>query len=95
MNEAVQNILSNISVKINRLKQRTKRLEDENNVLRETVFKHLSTIDDINKKMEQLKGDKLVDEISKNSKLNAKQIIKSIDNYIKVIDNSIANLKQQ
>jgi predicted nuclease with TOPRIM domain len=95
MADAISEILSSIQSKIKRLKQRNDRLEEENAVLRETVFKHLGTIGELKQALETKETSKVISEISQNEKVDAKKVRSMIDQYIKLIDNSIATLKQK
>ncbi len=95
MTDSIQNIITSIATKAKRMKMRNTRLEEENTTLRETVFKHLATISTLKTELEALNTKDNIQQIKTNNKVDAKKVRTMIDNYIKIIDNSIASIKQQ
>ncbi len=95
MSDSIQNIITSIATKAKRMKMRNTRLEEENTTLRETVFKHLATISTLKTELEALNTKDNIQQIKTSNKVDAKKVRTMIDNYIKIIDNSIASIKQQ
>lgn len=95
MSNVILDIIASINTKVKRIQQRNSRLLTENAELRETVFKHLQTIDSLKKQLAEKDELAVANTVAQSQNVEAKKIKSTIDSYIKIIDNTIATLKQK
>ena len=95
MSNVILDIIASINTKVKRIQQRNSRLLTENTELRETVFKHLQTIDSLKKQLAEKDELAVANTVAQSQNVEAKKIKSTIDSYIKIIDNTIATLKQK
>lgn len=94
MSKSVQQLLVSISEKAKYLKDKTARLEKENAEYRQTVFKHLATIVDLQQRIKTIEATKSAITIAAITNADVAQLKKDIDKYVRVIDKAMAQLQK-
>jgi predicted nucleic acid-binding Zn-ribbon protein len=95
MADNIENIISSISEKAKRLKEKTIRLEKENKTYRETIFKHLAAISNLQNQLKSAQASKNADVVATYTNADIGKLKKDIDQYVKVIDKAMAQLQKE
>ncbi|MFM2191790.1 MAG: hypothetical protein RLZZ118_747 [Bacteroidota bacterium] len=90
----IAQIITSIAEKAKRLKEKATRLEKENKEYRETVFKHLSTIGDLQNQIKTLEATSNGSKVATLTNKDVVQLKKEIDKYVRVIDKAMAQLQK-
>jgi hypothetical protein len=91
---SVEQLLQSISIKAKRLKEKTIRLEKENAEYRQTVFKYLATISDLQHQIKNFNTDKNAKKVANITTADITLLKKDIDKYVRVIDKVMAQLQK-
>jgi hypothetical protein len=92
--KTTQQLLQSITEKAKQLKDKTMRLEKENAEYRQTVFKHLATIADLQNAIKNQTANTNANKVAATTNADIVQLKKDIDKYVKVIDKAMAQLQK-
>jgi len=91
MPSPLQESADQLGRKIRKMKQRLLRLEEENQSLKQSVFKYLSEIEQLKNEMKEVQAEQHTRSIPASSRKKILQ--KEIDQYILLIDKCMATIQ--